>query len=92
LYVIYHKYLPNKKYDGIKSQSEDLKAKAEAITRAELPKRLETRTEKFTVAANKLYKASVQLAQECQAGDSASIEEAVHKLHDAYKHLEKIFE
>jgi hypothetical protein len=92
LYVIYHKYLPNKKYDGIESLSEDLKAKAEAITRVELPKRLETRTEKFTVAANKLYKASVQLAQECQSGDSASIEEAVHKLHAAYKHLEKIFE
>lgn len=92
LYVIYHKYFPNKKYDRIESLSEDLKAKAEGITRVELPKRLEARKEEFSAAANELYKASVQLAQACQSGDSISIENAVHKLHSAYKNLEKIFE
>src|SRR5512139_1105049 len=50
LYVVYHKYLPEKEFVKIKEASGDLAARAEAITKASLPKRLESKTEAFQKA------------------------------------------
>jgi len=92
LYVVYHKYLPNKQYDEIKTASSELLQKAEAITKATLPKRLESKAEDFAVAVQELYEATKMLAETCQQGDDESIEKAVDHLHTKYQNLEKIFD
>lgn len=92
LYVVYHKYLPNKEFDSITSVAKDLVQKAEAITKASLPQRLESKAEDFAVAAQELYAASKSLAESCRQGDGESIENAVDHLHTRYQNLEKIFD
>lgn len=91
LYVVYHKYLPNKKFDNIASVSDDFILKAEAITKADLPKRLETKTDEFSVAAKELLEASKKLKKTCSTKDATAIEKAVEFLHTKYQNLEKIF-
>jgi hypothetical protein len=92
LYVVYHKYLPNKDYEGIKSSSEDMILKAEAITKAALPKRLEAKTEAFTSAAADLYETTKALAEAAKSGQGSGIEAAVETVHTRYRALEKIFD
>jgi hypothetical protein len=92
LYVVYHKYLPNKQYDEIKKASSELIQKAEAITKATLPKRLESKAEDFAVAVQELVEATKMLSETCQQGDEGSIEKAVDHLHTKYQNLEKIFD
>jgi hypothetical protein len=89
LYVIYHKYLPAQDYGRIKAVSGDLAAKAEAITKAALPKRLEPRTERFRKTSAELLEATKGLAAASAGPDMAAAVEAVHA---KYQALEKIFE
>jgi hypothetical protein len=88
LYVVYHKYLPDKDYAKIKETSGDLAAKAEAITKASLPKRLESKAEAFQKAAADLNEAAKALA----AAPEASLAAAVETVHTRYQALEKVFE
>ena len=90
-YVVYHKYLPEKNYGRIKAEGGDIKSKAEAVTKAVLPKRLEAKSELFKAAAAELSQAASELDSVCKAGNDASIEEAVNKLHTKYQNLEKLF-
>jgi hypothetical protein len=92
LYVVYHKYLPNKDHESINSVSEDLTLKAEAITKATLPKRLEPKTEAFKTAAGALHEATVALAGTLKSGRGSAIEAAVEAVHTRYQALEKIFD
>lgn len=92
LYVVYHKYLPNKEFDEIASVSDDFILKAEAITKADLPKRLEAKTDEFSVAAKELLEASKKLKKTCSTKDATAIEKAVEFLHTKYQNLEKIFD
>ncbi len=89
LYVVYHTCLPDKDFAKIKELSPDLTAKAEAITKASLPKRLETRTGAFQKAAAELHEAAKVLST---ATPDASIAAAVETLHTKYQALEKVFE
>ncbi|MEE8604432.1 MAG: hypothetical protein V3S65_03580, partial [Candidatus Aminicenantaceae bacterium] len=91
LYVVYHKYLPNKEFDNIASVSDDFILKAEAITKADLPKRLEAKTDEFSVAVKELLEASKKLKKTCSTKDATAIEKAVEFLHTKYQNLEKIF-
>jgi len=92
LYVVYHTYLPNKDYEGIKSVSEDMTLKAEAITKAALPKRLEAKTEAFKTAAEALHESTKALAGTVKSGQGSAIEAAVETVHTKYQALEKIFD
>lgn len=91
-YVIYHKYLPDNAYKKIKSASEGLLLKAEGVTKAKLPKKLEAKTEQFRLAAEALYRASKELKEKCDSGGESDIKDAINKLHGRYQSLEKIFE
>ena len=91
LYVVYHKHLPNKEYEKITAVTDDFIQKAEAITNAELPKRLAEKAEDFSAAANALLEASKNLKTVCMEGDGVAIEKAVESLHTKYQELEKIF-
>ncbi len=88
LYVVYHKYLPDKDTGKIKEASGDLTAKAEAITKASLPKRLESKTAAFQKAAADLNEAVKSLA----SAPEASLAAAVETVHTRYQELEKVFE
>jgi len=92
LYVIYHKYLPDKNYEGIRAVSEDLTLKAEAITKASLPKRLEEKTEAFKTAAEALYESTKALGQALASGEGKAVEAAVEAVHTKYQVVEKIFD
>ena len=88
LYVVYHKYLPAKDYAKIKEAAADLTARAGAITKATLPKRLEAKTEAFRKAADELYLATKALAE----APDTSMAAAVEIVHTKYQALEKVFE
>jgi hypothetical protein len=92
LYVVYHKHLPDKEYDAIRSAADDFIQKAEAIMKAELPKRLEAKAEEFSAAAQALFEASKKLKTACQGEEGVAIEKAVEFLHTKYQELEKIFD
>jgi hypothetical protein len=89
LYVIYHKYLPDKDYEKIKGVSGDLTVKAEAISKAALPKRLEIRAEAFRKAAAELYEVTKAMAV---ASPGPAMASAVEATHAKYQALEKVFE
>ena len=91
LYVVYHKHLPSKDFTQIKALSGELKIKAEAITKAELPKRLAAKTDAFNQAAQELYAAAIALEKACGVGDGAAVEAAVDHLHTRYQKLEGVF-
>jgi hypothetical protein len=92
LYVVYHKYLPEKNYDAIKSVSEDLKSKAEAIVNAKPNKKVESKLEQFKAASVDLLNAANSLAEVCKGNDNAQIEKAVEEMHTKYQSLEAVFE
>jgi hypothetical protein len=89
LYVVYHKYLPDKDYEKIKEACGDMTARAETITKAPLPKRLEPRTDEFRKAAAELLTATRLIGQ---ADPGPAVAAAVESAHAKYQALEKIFE
>jgi hypothetical protein len=91
LYVVYHTHLPAKDWAAIRTAAPDLQAKAEAVTKATLPTRLQDKSAAFTQAAGELAKSAAVLAGLGPQADGAAVEEAVHKLHGRYQELEKIF-
>lgn len=92
LYVVYHQYLPSKEYDKIRGASADLVAKAEAVGKATLPKRLEAKAGAFEKAAGELIEAAKALDAAGQAHDHAGMEQGVDKLHAKYQALQNLFE
>lgn len=92
LYVIYHKYIPEKDYNAIKSVSEDLKAKAEAIVNAKPNKKVESRLEQFNTAAADLLTATTELKETCKGDDNTAIDKAVENMHTKYQKLEAVFD
>ena len=92
LYVVFHKSLPDKKFAEIKAVSGDLKSKAETVTKAKLPKRIEAKSAAFQAASADLLMAATELETACRGDDNAAIESAVLTLHTKYQALEKIFD
>ena len=92
LYIVFHKDLPDKKWDNIRAAAPELKAKAEAVTLAKLSTRLEPKAASFKASAAELVKAASALAALGAESKGEAIEEAVLKLHTRYQELEKIFE
>jgi len=91
LYVVYHKYLPEGKYAEIKAVSADLKAKSEAVTKATLSKRMESRAADFQKAAADMLAAAGALVETCRTGADPAINDAVEALHTRYQALENVF-
>jgi hypothetical protein len=89
LYVVYHKYLPGKDYAKITEASGDMLTKAEAITKATLPKRLESRAQAFGAAAQQLAEATKALVETAKSGQGEAIAEAVELVHNRYQALDQ---
>ncbi len=92
LYVVYHTYLPGKNWDEIRKAAPELDAKAEAVTKATLSKRLEAKTADFAAAAAGLKAATAELAGLGAGADGKALDKAVEKIHTKYQALEKIFD
>lgn len=92
LYVVFHKYLPEKKYADICAVAPDMVAKAEAITKATLSKRLEAKTEAFQSAAAKLLAETRLLEAAGKTCLEKDIVALVATVHGAYQALEKVFD
>ena len=90
LYVVYHKYLPEKKIAEIGAVAADMVAKAEAMVKAELSPRLAAKTEAFQAAAAKLLAETKALEAAGQARLEKEIPPLVEKVHSAYQALEKV--
>lgn len=90
LYVVYHKYLPDKKWDDVRKAGPELLTKAEAVAKAQLPKRYEAKTAEFKAASAGLVEAAQGLA--ATGNDGPALEKAVNKVHARYEALTKIFE
>lgn len=88
LYVIYHKYLPDKKWAEIHNECNSLKEKANKIIKAKLPKRLEAKADEYKRLAEELLKSVEQL---CETKDE-ELEAAVENMHDKYVALQDLFE
>jgi hypothetical protein len=94
LYVIYHKYFPDKKYSDIANVIDDLISKADAITKTaedKLQKRLKEKFASYAPAAKELYDNTVSLKDVLKTNDSKQIDQAVDKMHSSYQKLEGLF-
>ncbi len=92
LYVVYHRYLPNKDSAKIAEVSAEMLVQAEAITKASLPKRLEAKNQAFGTASQELYDATKALVEIGKSGKAEAIFTAVETVHTKYKALEQIFD
>lgn len=88
LYVIYHKYYPDKKYEEIRKQCDALRETSSKLLSAKLPKRLESQKEKFDELTNNLIKSIDEL---CKAKDK-DMDKAVEKMHSNYAAIQDLFE
>jgi hypothetical protein len=94
LYVIYHKFFPDKKFTEIINVMDDLIQKADAIVKVDeekLKKRLKDKYSDFFPVAKELYDNTVSLKEILKTNDAAQINTAVEKMHSSYQKLEAIF-
>ena len=92
LYVIYHKYTPDKLFDKIREAAFELAAKADAVAKAKLPARLSSKVDIYQKAAQELVGAVVELKAAAENHDHEGMLKGVDKVHAKYQALEKIFE
>jgi hypothetical protein len=92
LYVVYHDYLPNKKYKMIIKVSDDLVKKAKAITNAKLSARLEPKKDAFNLAAAELLTSTQELKKRAKSKSKVTVDAAVENMHSKYEKLAAIFE
>lgn len=91
LYVVYHTYLPAKDCGRIRTSEADLQAKAEAVLKADLSRRFESKKDAYLAAAAALLKA-VQALVAVAPGNDAALAPAVEAMHSRYQDLEKVFD
>jgi hypothetical protein len=92
LYVVQHTYVPEKKWADVCKVSGELQARAEAIAKATLPRRVEARADAFKKESAQLVSDAKALVVACTANQPAGIEKATGTLHSRYEGMGKIFE
>ena len=95
LYIIYHKYLPDKKYDSIKNVIDELINRAEAIVNIpsdKLQKRLKEKSDNFKKASENLLISTKELKSVLETNEPQKIDQAVEHMHSMYQSLEANFD
>ena len=92
LYVVQHTYVPEKKWADVCKASPDLLTRAETLSKATLPKRVEAKAEAFKKESGQLVADAKALVAACKANQPAGIEKATDTLHSRYEGLGRIFE
>lgn len=93
LYIIYHKLLPDSKYDEIAALTGALITKAEAIVnypQDKLKARLGDNLGAYNVSAEKLYKSVTSLKEVLKTNDPEKKKEAIESMHKAYEGLDSL--
>jgi hypothetical protein len=94
LYIIYHKLLPDSKFDEIAGLTGTLITKAEAIVnypQDKLKTRLGDKLVTYNVSAKKLYDSVTYLKAVLKGNDTKEKKDAVESMHTAYTELDSIF-
>lgn len=94
LYIIYHKLLPDSKFDEIAGLTGTLITKAEAIVNYQQDKlktRLGDKLVIYNVSAKKLYDSVTYLKEVLKGNDPKEKKEAVESMHKAYEDLDSVF-
>lgn len=95
LYVIYHKSLPEKKFEDIAAVMPKLVEQADAVTKYpqdKLEKRLKDKTSKYYTISAEMLNATKELAEVMKGKDKKKQEAAIEKVHRIYQKLETVFE
>ncbi|NCB98119.1 MAG: hypothetical protein EOM36_07150 [Bacteroidia bacterium] len=95
LYVIYHKMLPENKFDEVAAVMDQLIAEADAVTKYpqdKLTKRLKDDTPKYYTFSKELYDATVDVKKVLAGKNVEKSKEAIEKMHKVYQKLESVFE
>ena len=92
LYIIYHKYLPNKDFASLTSVIDDLVTRAENIKTGKMSKRVESKKDEFLSVTDELIESTKALKEVLATDDSAKIEAAVEVMHTKYMKLEQLFD
>ncbi len=92
LYVVQHTYVPEKKWADVCKVSPELLTRAETLSKATLPKRVEAKAEVFKKESGQLVADAKALVAACKANQPAGIEKATDTLHSRYEGMGKIFE
>ncbi len=90
LYVVQHTYVPEKNWTAVCGVSGELQVKAEALSKAALPKRVAAKADAFKQATSALVGDAKALAAACAA--KQGVEKATDTLHSRYEGLSQIFE
>lgn len=91
LYVIFHDFTPNEKWDELRKVARELKNRADTIVAAKLPKSKEAKKKAYDKAALALQTACAELVKACDAV-KPDFDNAVDKVHTAYQKLESVFD
>ena len=95
LYIIYHKYTPNKQYNEILAVMDDLIEKADAVGKVpqdKLQKRIPNKIEDYNKSAKELYESTVALKEILKTNDAEQIDKAIDIMHSKYQKLESVFD
>jgi hypothetical protein len=94
LYIIYHKLLPDSKYDEIAGLIGTLIIKAEAIVnypQDKLKTRFGDKLGTYNVLAKNLYNSTTSLKEVFKNNDPKMKKEAIESMHKAYEDLDSLF-
>ncbi len=92
LYKIYHKYMPDKKWDELREASLQLSQKCGDLVKAAVPAKLKEKIAQFEKNRKGLCDATDNLAALSKRKDTKAIEKAVRDVHAKYQILEKMFD
>jgi len=91
LYMIYHKYLPQEDYQQIYLVSDDLVARAEALSKVKLKTNDEEMQKKFDSNTTQLLHAAQKLREELKSNNYELAKYGVEDVHRAYQKTEALF-
>lgn len=92
LYIIYHKYLPNKDFASLTSVIDDLVTRAENIKTGKMSKRVESKKDEFLSVTDELIESTKALKEVLATDEATKIEAAVEVMHTKYMKLEQLFD
>ncbi len=93
LYMLYHYYILEYKFDTIAASAERIVARMDALNKAELPKKHKTRQEQFNKARTDLSTAVDKFNQAIKdKADKETVLAAVEVVHTNYQKLTAVFE
>ena len=92
LYIIYHKYLPQKNYQQMYPESDSLVMRAEVLTKLKLNTKKTDLQKKFHLYSLRLMHAAEKLREQLKGNNNEMVNFAVEDVHTLYQKIESLFE